>query len=106
MFYELRQYRIRKGKMREWVRLMEREIIPFQVARGMVIAGSFVDEESPTHYVWLRRFKNEAERKRLYERVYDTEQWKSVIAPKVDKLLDRTSITVTRIVPTSRSVLQ
>jgi hypothetical protein len=106
VFYELRQYRIRKGKMKEWVALMDREIIPFQISRGMVIAGSFVDEENPNHYVWLRRFKSEAERKKLYERVYDTEQWKTVIAPKVDKLLDRSSIVVTRIVPTPKSVLQ
>jgi hypothetical protein len=106
VFYELRQYRIRKGKMKEWAELMDREIIPFQVSRGRVVTGSFVDEENPTHYVWLRRFKSEAERKRLYERVYETEQWKTVIAPKVDKLLDRKGIVVTRIVPTSRSVLQ
>ena len=106
MFYELRQYRIRKGKMKEWVKLMESEIIPFQVARGMVIAGSFVDEENASHYIWLRRFKSEAERKRLYERVYDTEHWKTVIAPQVDKMLDRSAIVVTRIVPTPKSVLQ
>jgi hypothetical protein len=92
--------------MKEWVKLMESEIIPFQVARGMVIAGSFVDEENPNHYVWLRRFKSEAERKRLYDAVYGSEQWKNVISPKVGKLLDRSSIVVSRIVPTPKSVLQ
>jgi hypothetical protein len=106
VFYELRQYRIRKGRMKEWVKLMDGEIIPFQVSRGMVITGSFTDEQNPNHYIWLRRFKNEAERKRLYERVYDTDAWKTKIAPKVDKLLDRSSIVVTRIVPTPKSVLQ
>ena len=39
-FYELRQYTIRPGKMAEWLTLMEGEIIPFQVAQGMVITGS------------------------------------------------------------------
>ena len=38
-FYELRQYKILPGKMKEWVAMMETEIIPFQVAQGMVITG-------------------------------------------------------------------
>ena len=28
-FYELRQYFVRPGKMDEWVKIMEEEIIPF-----------------------------------------------------------------------------
>jgi hypothetical protein len=106
MFYELRQYGIRKGKVKDWVKLMETEIIPFQVSRGMVIVGSFTVEGNSSRYVWLRRFKSEADRKRLYARVYETDHWKKVISPKVDKLLDRSSIVVTRIVPTGASVLQ
>ena len=35
-FYELRKYKIRRGKMNDWLRLMEGEIIPFQVSKGMV----------------------------------------------------------------------
>ena len=33
-FYELRQYEIRPGKMDEWLKLMEEEIIPFQIEQG------------------------------------------------------------------------
>ena len=43
-FYELRQYLVRPGKMDEWVKIMEEEIIPFQVSKGMVICGSFRGE--------------------------------------------------------------
>ena len=43
-FYELRQYLVRPGKMAEWVKIMEEEIIPFQVSKGMVICGSFRGE--------------------------------------------------------------
>jgi hypothetical protein len=106
MFYELRQYRIKKGKMRQWVRLMEESIIPWQVACGMVISASFTVEEDDCQYVWLRRFASEAERKRLYARVYNSRQWKKLIAPQVDRLLDRESIVVTRLIPTPKSVLQ
>jgi hypothetical protein len=106
MLYELRQYRIKKGKMKEWVKLMESDIIPFQVSKGMVIAGSFTAVEDATLYVWLRRFASEAQRKRLYARVYESDHWKTVISPKIGTLLDRTSIVVTKLAPTAASVLQ
>ena len=49
-FYELRQYTVLPGKMDEWVKFMEDEIIPFQVAKGMVICGSFKGEEDESIY--------------------------------------------------------
>ena len=103
--YELRQYRIKKGKMKEWVKLMETAIIPFQVSKGMVIAASFVVPEDPTLYVWLRRFATEAQRKRQYDAVYGSEHWKTVIAPRIDALMDRSRMLVTKLEPTAASVL-
>ena len=104
MFYELRQYTIQPGKMDEWVELMEGEIIPFQVGKGMVITGSFRGEEDDSVYVWMRRFQSEEERAQLYEAVYDSEEWKNYFTPKVGELIDRDGINVQRIVPTPRSV--
>jgi hypothetical protein len=106
MFYELRQYRIRKGKRKQWVKLMDGMIIPFQVSLGMVVTGSFTCEDDPDLYVWLRRFKSEAERKKLYAKVYESDYWKKVITPLVDPLLDRKAIVVKRIVPTAKSAAQ
>ena len=103
MFYELRRYKIKAGKMDQWVPFMEDVIIPFQVAQGMVIAGSFRGEDETT-YVWMRRFASEAERERLYAAVYDTERWKNDIAPRVAELMEP-DIEVTRIVPTPHSVI-
>ena len=105
-FYELRRYRVRPGKMDEWVRCMEEVIIPFQVARGMVIAGSFRGEEDDTTYIWIRRFESEAERERLYEAVYEDEEWKQSISPRAGELINRDTMQVTRVTPTSRSVLR
>jgi len=105
-FYELRQYTIRPGKMEAWLRCMEQEIIPFQVAKGMVITGSYRGEKDDSVYVWMRRFESEAERERLYKDVYESEHWKTVIAPKVTELIDRATINVQRIVPTRLSTAQ
>ena len=106
MFFELRQYVVRPGKQAEWVKCMEEEIIPFQVKMGMVILGSFVGEEDQSVYVWIRRFENEGERKRLYEAVYQSDYWKNEIAPKVPTLIDRELIKVTRLTATPHSVIQ
>ncbi len=43
-FYELRQYKVLPGQLAGWVKIMEEEIIPFQVSKGMVITGSFQGE--------------------------------------------------------------
>ena len=47
-FYELRQYKVKPGKLAEWVKIMEEEIIPFQVSRAWLsAAASRVKKTSP-----------------------------------------------------------
>ena len=104
-FYELRQYHVRPGKMSAWLKLMEEEIIPFQVSKGMVITGSFKGETDESVYVWLRRFESEAQREALYKAVYETDYWKTKIAPRVPDCLDREKMVITRIVPTPKSTV-
>ena len=104
-FYELRQYKVRPGKMHEWVKIMEEEIIPFQVSKGMVICGSFRGETDDSVYVWLRRFENETQREALYKAVYETDYWKTKMAPRAGECLDRDAMVITRIVPTPKSVM-
>jgi NIPSNAP len=106
MLYELRNYRVWPGRRDDWVDLMERVIIPFQTEKGMVIVASFVAEEDPDAYIWIRRFESEEEREQLYAAVYQSDRWKNEIAPRVNELLDRERMVVTRLLPTRRSVLR
>jgi hypothetical protein len=106
MFFELRQYRVKPDKRQEWVKLMEEKIIPFQIAQGMVVIGSFVGEEESDLYVWVRRFESEEARKELYAKVYESDYWKNDIAPLTSDILDREKIRVTRLVATPKSVIQ
>ncbi len=106
MFFELRQYRVVPEKREEWVRMMEEEIIPFQIAQGMVVIGSFVGQEQEDLYVWIRRFESEEQRQALYARVYESDYWQNEISPRVGEILDRTRIQVTRLVATPKSVIQ
>ncbi|MCZ6588377.1 MAG: NIPSNAP family protein [Alphaproteobacteria bacterium] len=105
-FYELRQYKVWPGKMDEWIEIMEREIIPFQISKGMVITGSYRGEEDDSVYIWLRRFENEAQREELYAAVYESDHWKNEIGPRVSDYLDRDALVGTRIVPTPKSTAQ
>ncbi|MEO1687434.1 MAG: hypothetical protein AAFU61_05975 [Pseudomonadota bacterium] len=57
-------------------------------------------------WVWLRRFESEAERERLYEAVYQSEEWKTHFAPRIGELMDREKMVVERLVPTPHSVLR
>ncbi|MBV7330457.1 NIPSNAP family protein [Chloroflexi bacterium TSY] len=105
MFFELRQYRVRPGKMDEWVQYMEEVIMPFQIARGMNVVGSFTSPEEDDLYIWIRRFENESEKEKHYAAVYQDNEWVNVIGPKVGTLLDREKIKVTVMEPTSRSAI-
>ncbi len=105
-FYELRQYKVRNGQMENWLKVMQEEIIPFQVAKGMVISGSFRGEEDESIYVWIRRFENEKKRKELYSAVYESDVWKNEISPRLSSMLDRDAMVVTRLSPTELSILQ
>ncbi len=105
-FYELRQYEIRPGKMDAWIKLMEEQIIPLQVSKGMIISGSFRGEGDDSVYVWLRRFESEAERERLYKEVYESDLWKNELTDQVGQLINRETISVQRIVPTPLSILK
>lgn len=104
--FELRQYVVRDGKMKEWLELMEREIFPFQVSKGAVYTASFVAEDNPTTYIWIRRFENEAEKVQLYKDIYESDHWKTVISPQIDKLLHRDKSVIQRLLPTRASPMQ
>jgi hypothetical protein len=105
-FYELRQYTVRPGQMDNWLKIMEEEIIPFQVAKGMVISASFRGEEDDSVYVWIRRFESEEHRQALYDAVYGTTEWTEGISPRLTDVLDREAMVVTRLTPTQMSILQ
>jgi len=106
MLFELRQYRMRAGQRDKWVRFMEEQIIPFQTSKGMDIVGSWVGRDEEDLFVWIRRFESEAERERLYQEVYESDHWKTTIAPHVPEMIDRELIKVSRMEPTPGSRIQ
>ena len=106
MIFELRQYRLKPGQLERWVKWMEEKIIPYQVSLGVAVLGSFVAEDDPDLYVWIRRFASEEERERLYTAMYESLTWINEIEPVNDGMVIREKIQVTRLRATPRSVLR
>lgn len=106
MIFELRQYRLKPGQRERWVKWMEEKIIPYQVGMGVVVVGSFIAEEDPDVYVWIRRFDNEQERARLYAEMYESPTWINEIKPVNDGMIIREKIQVTRLLATPKSVIR
>lgn len=106
MIFELRQYRLKPGQRQRWVKWMEERIIPFQAEKGVVVLGSFVAEEDPDLYVWIRRFDSEPERQRLYAAIYESAVWMNEIKPVNDSMIIREKIQVTLLTATPGSAMQ
>ncbi len=122
-FFELRIYQVFPGKMMEWLEFMENTIIPFQVSKGMIIHGSFTENsfdkfylnngkremetfDNRNLYIWIRRFKNLDHKEKLYKDVYESKYWIENIAPIVETLIDRNTIAVHNISPTTLSIMK
>ncbi len=106
MFFELREYRTKPGQRERWVKFMEEVIIPFQISKGMVVVGSFIGAEEDDLYIWIRRFDSEEQREALYAAVYQSDEWKNIIAPQIPEMMDRERMVIRRIVPTEKSVIR
>jgi len=106
MFFELRFYPVKPGKMEAWVNQMEEVVIPFQISKGMIFIASFVSLDNPDEYIWIRRFESEEEKERLYRAVYESDVWKEQIGPRNGEMIDRANIRVTRMASTPKSVIR
>lgn len=105
-FFEIRQYHIKPGMMASWLKMFDEEILPFQTARGVVVTGIFSGEDDDSVFFWIRRFEDEAHREKIYAAVYESEEWKRDFAPRVGEHIDRSLIKVSRVVPSSMSVMR
>ena len=106
MFIELREYRAKPGQRDNLVKVMEDEVIPLNVSKGMTVLGSFVGEEEDDLYIWMRRFESEEARERLYNAVYESDTWKNGVAARVRGFMDRDRTVIRRIESTPVSAIQ
>lgn len=106
MFYEIRRYQTRPGRREEWVRYMEDVVIPYEQSKGMTVTASFIDDEDPDGYVWMRRFDDETHRTTAYAAAHDDPRWRQQMFPVIGELLLIERTVVTRAIPTPASPLR
>ena len=97
---ELREYKIRPGKAKEWLNWMKLELLPYQVSQGMVVLETYTyeDEYGELWFVWLRSFESESQRQALYVKTYD-DWWVKEIRPKIFEMIFEESINVRLLKP-------
>ncbi|MGH1502275.1 MAG: NIPSNAP family protein [Acidimicrobiales bacterium] len=105
MLFELRQYKSKPGLRDQLVEVMETKVLPYQMSMGIAVVASFVAEDDPDGYVWIRRFESAEERDRLTTAVYGSEEWTEVIRPLLEPVFDREAMVVTTLLPTQVSPL-
>lgn len=103
MLFELRMYHIQPGQRDAYVKWFEEEVVPSQVAKGVVIVGSFVDVQNEDQFVWLRRFESEEARERFNQDYYESELWKTTLEPCVDEFMVWEKMQVIELCPTPMS---
>ncbi|MCP3941239.1 MAG: hypothetical protein GY710_07135 [Desulfobacteraceae bacterium] len=99
MLYELREYTIVSGMLTQWISLMNTTILPFQAQMGMNTIGSYASLSQEDIYIWIRCYKDEKEKQELYDKVYGSEYWKSVLRKKIDPMLVRKKTRVVMMKP-------
>src|SRR4026207_2074648 len=88
MIVEVRSYRIKPGKLDEFIRLFETRAVPAQRTSGMRSIGPFLDVENPNKFVFLRSFPSLEERDRIKDAFYGGELWKNELEKLAMPLLD------------------
>ncbi|MXY66097.1 MAG: hypothetical protein F4206_12785 [Gammaproteobacteria bacterium] len=104
--FELRQYKVRDGKMEEWLELMEGKIIPYVISKGVAVTASFCAEDDDTKYFWIRRFNDEVDRVERNAELNESEYWQTNFKPRIRELLVVEEAVINRVVPTRVSPMQ
>jgi hypothetical protein len=74
---ELRQYTLRGSHREDLISLFEREFIESQETLGLHVLGIFRDLDDPDRFVWMRGFRDMAQRRAGLQAFYTGPVWKA-----------------------------
>jgi hypothetical protein len=93
---ELRQYTLRGGRRDELINLFEREFIEPQEAVGAQILGTFRDSDDADRFVWMRGFRDMAQRHAALEAFYGGDVWQANKAAANATMIDSDNVMLLR----------
>ena len=106
MLIELREYTVRPGKRDAWVTLFEGELIPYHVANGVTVLGSWIVEDEENTFVWMRGYEDEADRAKKAAAMTESDYWKNDLVPRIEELVERDKHRVKRLLATPTSPIR
>ncbi|HEV3088033.1 MAG TPA: NIPSNAP family protein [Candidatus Elarobacter sp.] len=99
MIVEVRNYKIKEGLRERFLDFFEHRAVPAQQAKGIRVAGPFVDLENPEAFIWMRAFPSLEERDRMKSAFYDGDPWKSELEAIAMPMLDSYTVALTSTTP-------
>jgi NIPSNAP protein len=102
---ELRQYTLRGGRREELINLFEREFIEPQETIGAHVLGIFRDVDDPDRFVWMRGFKDMAQRHAALQAFYTGPVWRANSRAANATMLDSDNVLLLRPLPKSPGLL-
>lgn len=106
MLFELRMYRIQPGQRDAYVKWFEEEALPYLISKGIVVVGSFINEQEEDQFVWIRRYDSEEERVRINDNMSQSEHWQETLLPRIKEFMVPNQMQVIRLLPTPKSVIR
>jgi NIPSNAP len=88
MVVEMRTYRTKPGKRREFLDIFRTKSMPAHAAIGMKILGPFLSIEDPDVFFFMRGFPDLASREPMKARFYDGPLWKGELEAVLMPMLD------------------
>ena len=105
-FYELRQYKVLPGKMAEWVRIMEQEIIPVPGLEGHGHLRQLSRRDRRLRLCLAAPVRKRSRARGAVQGGLRKRPLEERDRAAHSELLDREKIVVTRMVPTMHSTVQ
>jgi hypothetical protein len=89
MIIEMRTYKTKPGKRRQFVEIFRSKSIPAHVEIGMKILGPFVSIEDPDTFFFMRGFPDLPSREPMKAKFYEGGLWKGelekILLPMLEK---------------------
>jgi hypothetical protein len=93
---ELRQYTLKPARRDDLIALFERHFVESQEAAGITVVGHFRDRHRADRFVWLRGFRDMANRHAALERFYGGPVWAEHRAAANDTMIDSDDVLLLR----------
>lgn len=89
MIIEMRTYKIKPGKLTEFLEIFESKSIPAHKEIGMKILGPFLSIEDADTFFFMRAFPTLESRDPMKAKFYEGEPWKRELEQKLMPMIEK-----------------